>query len=277
MSGKVMGWIWDADIEDKAEKFILLAYADHADHDGGGIYPSVSLICWKTGYTDRHVRRVKQDLIARGYMVQTGWSEHQTPIYKIVKGVLPEREDWHRKQGGRPRKPPVTENTPVTGVSPVIQDNTPVTGVTPPLTSTTNPPDTGVSQTVIEPSMNRPKKGLSQQSSKNGVPLPSDLATPQPITEDTVVISRPTAADTWAAIKLKLKNQLSQAVFDSHINLCEPISLTDGGVLTIEVLSPLSYSWLSNRLYKQVHDAALSVNRSLTIQFCQPVRESEVV
>ena len=53
MSGLVMGLVWELPIEGefgRAEKFILLAYADHSDQNGKNIFPSVDLISAKTGY-----------------------------------------------------------------------------------------------------------------------------------------------------------------------------------------------------------------------------------
>ncbi len=35
MSGKISGMVWDADLP-RNLKYVLLAYADHADHEGGG-------------------------------------------------------------------------------------------------------------------------------------------------------------------------------------------------------------------------------------------------
>lgn len=144
MSGKVMGWIWDAGISDKTEKYVLLAYADHADHDGGGIFPSMALIAWKTGVSERHLIRVKQKLILKGYMVELGISKYQTPIYKIIKGALPKRDEWRRKEPGR------KANTPDTSVTPDTVSG--VTNEVIPLTTVVNTPDTSVTQTVMEPS-----------------------------------------------------------------------------------------------------------------------------
>ena len=71
MSGKVMGWVWDQPLPQN-EKYVLLAYADHADHRGYNIYPSVSLIERKTGYSHRSVQRIVQRLREKGYLVLSG-------------------------------------------------------------------------------------------------------------------------------------------------------------------------------------------------------------
>jgi DnaD/phage-associated family protein len=71
MSVKVMGLVWDLKIS-REEKFILLAYADHADHDGGSIFPRVSTIAEKTGYSERSTQRITRLLEDSGYLVGAG-------------------------------------------------------------------------------------------------------------------------------------------------------------------------------------------------------------
>jgi len=93
MSVKIMGLVWDADLP-KDEKFILLAYADHADHTGRNVYPSVGLVAWKTGYSPRSVTRITHKLEERGIMLQTGRATHNVKKWQIVPSNLPERTDW---------------------------------------------------------------------------------------------------------------------------------------------------------------------------------------
>jgi len=59
MSVKAMAWVWDQDIP-RDEKFLLLAYADHADHEGNNIFPAIDTIVKKTGYSRRSVQRITQ-------------------------------------------------------------------------------------------------------------------------------------------------------------------------------------------------------------------------
>jgi Helix-turn-helix domain/DnaA N-terminal domain len=70
MSVKAMSLVWDmpcpAQINDfefkPGHKFVLVAYADHADHHGKNIYPSIATIAKKTGYEDRSVQRLTHEL-----------------------------------------------------------------------------------------------------------------------------------------------------------------------------------------------------------------------
>lgn len=88
MSGKITGIVWESDLPQN-EKYVLLAYADHADHEGNGIFPSVGLIAWKTGYSDRNIKRVKKSLIKKGYLVETGARASGTPVYRMDIEALP--------------------------------------------------------------------------------------------------------------------------------------------------------------------------------------------
>ncbi len=82
MSGKVSGWVWDLDLPQN-EKYVLLAYADHADHEGHSIYPSVDLIVRKTGYSRRSIQRIVIKLIEKGHLVPDGVGIHGTNKYLI--------------------------------------------------------------------------------------------------------------------------------------------------------------------------------------------------
>jgi hypothetical protein len=82
MSVKVMAWVWDLDLQ-KELKFILLAYADHADHDGKNIYPAVATIAKKTGYSERAIQYNTKKLVTMGLLIETGKSDLQTNKYHM--------------------------------------------------------------------------------------------------------------------------------------------------------------------------------------------------
>ena len=71
MSGKVSGWVWDLELPQN-EKFVLLAYADHADHEGHNVFPSIALICKKTGYSRRSIQTITKRLMNKGLLVPEG-------------------------------------------------------------------------------------------------------------------------------------------------------------------------------------------------------------
>jgi len=74
MSVKIMSQVWELDI-DHSEMIVLLAMADHADDDGQNCYPSNAYLAWKTGYSDRQVRRVLRTLESIGIITRVAHEE----------------------------------------------------------------------------------------------------------------------------------------------------------------------------------------------------------
>jgi len=74
MSVKIMSQVWELDI-DHSEMIVLLAMADHADDDGQNCYPSNAYLAWKTGYSDRQVRRVLRTLESTGIITRVAHEE----------------------------------------------------------------------------------------------------------------------------------------------------------------------------------------------------------
>jgi uncharacterized phage protein (TIGR02220 family) len=64
MSVKVMGQVWELDLPHQ-EVLVLLAMADHADHEGRHVHPSLGLLSWKTNYSKRQIIRIMQALEAK--------------------------------------------------------------------------------------------------------------------------------------------------------------------------------------------------------------------
>ncbi len=88
MSVKVMGLIWDCDLPPN-HKLVLLAYADHADHDGGNIWPAVDRIASKTSYSKRQVQRTTAELVDAGHLARDGKGPKGTNKYRIPLENLP--------------------------------------------------------------------------------------------------------------------------------------------------------------------------------------------
>lgn len=80
MSVKAMSLVWELPcpstmnkIDFKpGHKFVLIAYADHADHAGRNIYPAVETIAKKTGYDERSVQRLTRELEDMKLLVSDG-------------------------------------------------------------------------------------------------------------------------------------------------------------------------------------------------------------
>ena len=76
MSVKLMGKVFDLDLPTR-EKFILIAMADHADHDGTGVYPGHKNLAEKTGYSERSVSRAVDELKDMGLIQKKADPEPQ--------------------------------------------------------------------------------------------------------------------------------------------------------------------------------------------------------
>lgn len=85
MSAKVSGEVWDLRL-DKDKKLVLLAYVDHADHEGNNIFPAIALIVWKTGYSEREVQRTTHELEAMGLLIPDGHGPHGTNKWRYPLG-----------------------------------------------------------------------------------------------------------------------------------------------------------------------------------------------
>ena len=86
MSALVMGLVWELPEDPdfgRPEKYVLLAYADHADSHGHNIYPSIELIMRKTFYEERSVQSITRKLEQAGYLVDSGVGPHGTNRWSI--------------------------------------------------------------------------------------------------------------------------------------------------------------------------------------------------
>ncbi len=98
MSVKIMGLVWEADLPHD-EKYVLLAYADHADHQGRHIFPSVGLVAWKTGYSPRQIQRITRDLQNRGILVPDGVGPKGVNRFRIDVEAFPHQAPFVRNSG----------------------------------------------------------------------------------------------------------------------------------------------------------------------------------
>lgn len=99
MSVKATGKVWELKLP-PARQMVLLALADHADHDGRSIRPGVPLIAWKTGYSERQVQRIIKTLVASGLLKVTRQSAGKPTEYAIdfSKGVT--KSPYIKRQSG---------------------------------------------------------------------------------------------------------------------------------------------------------------------------------
>lgn len=109
-----MGEVWNLSLS-HSELLVLLALSDHADHEGENVRPGVSLVAWKTGYSERQVQRVMGKLEGRGILqvTQVRDSDGRPRVYRINLSGAPRKDPHERRSGGRPPHPenPVTSAT----------------------------------------------------------------------------------------------------------------------------------------------------------------------
>jgi len=88
MSVKAMAAVWDLKMS-PSEKLVLLAFADHADHEGGNIYPGLDTIAEKTGYSRRQVIRITQELVSGKFLTVSarGIGRGRPVHYRLGKSV----------------------------------------------------------------------------------------------------------------------------------------------------------------------------------------------
>jgi helix-turn-helix protein len=87
MSVKTMAKVWDMNIG-PSEKLVLLAYADHADHDDNNMFPAIDTVAKKTGLSSRHVQRITRGLEKKGILVQKGIGPHGTKRWSLGQGDI---------------------------------------------------------------------------------------------------------------------------------------------------------------------------------------------
>lgn len=126
MSVKQMSKVWEKEVSGTRQN-MLLALADHAHDDGSNIHPSVAHLAWKTGYSERQVRRILKELAADGTLIQTKKSTgHDPAIWQLNLDNLEDKRPWgevreegrrkHAGNGGHPETGQnVTPENPETG------------------------------------------------------------------------------------------------------------------------------------------------------------------
>jgi hypothetical protein len=100
MSFKQAGKVWDLDLPN-AQQSVLLALADHADHEGASVRPSLGLVAWKVGYSKRQVRRIVAALREAGLIVEVAAARSRRAVeYQLCleagrrkEPYQPDRED----------------------------------------------------------------------------------------------------------------------------------------------------------------------------------------
>jgi hypothetical protein len=103
MSDKAKGRIWEIKLPHN-EKWVLLAMADHSDHEGRGMYVGHDLIAYKTDYDERNVIRLVRKLMERGILKLEDPTRRPGPhnSFYIDWGACQFKPPFERELRGRP-------------------------------------------------------------------------------------------------------------------------------------------------------------------------------
>src|SRR6476646_11958684 len=102
MSAKIMGQVWDLKIPFN-QAWVLLAMADHADHQGKNVFPSLPLEAWKTGYSLSNVKAIVRQLKDEGILVEYSRTRGGVKIYRIELMHVLRKEPFVEPDVGRPK------------------------------------------------------------------------------------------------------------------------------------------------------------------------------
>lgn len=101
MSVKIMSMVWESGLP-KHQKMALLAYADHANDEGGSIFPGEELMAEKTSDSPGNMRRITKTLVDAGYLERvTPGRRGQRAQYRIVLESLAAQIEFHRVERER--------------------------------------------------------------------------------------------------------------------------------------------------------------------------------
>lgn len=102
MSAKYMGMVWDLDLTPNAI-YVLLALADHADHEGKNIFPRLGFIAHKTGYSIASIKRIVAALRKEKILVKDGETPGGVVKYSLDFENVPRKPEYISTSQGRPK------------------------------------------------------------------------------------------------------------------------------------------------------------------------------
>ena len=96
-----MSQVWELKLPQN-EAWVLMAMADHANDDGGSIFPGREYVAWKTGYSEDSIKRIFGQLREKGLLIaiefETGGRGHHTHYeMDLTKGF--KKHPFNRDKG----------------------------------------------------------------------------------------------------------------------------------------------------------------------------------
>lgn len=96
MSVKIMGALWERDLSMR-DMLVLMALADHADHQGGSIRPGVPLIAWKCGLSERQTMRIMKEFEGRGILIRVRERAGKPVEYRMDLSGVPMKPEFRKR------------------------------------------------------------------------------------------------------------------------------------------------------------------------------------
>ncbi len=101
MSVLLMGQVWALDLR-LGDQAVALALADHAKDDGTDIYPSIGLLAWKVGLSERQVQRILRKLEQMQLIVPVAFASGgrgRATCYEMHVAAGPQKSPYQRQKG----------------------------------------------------------------------------------------------------------------------------------------------------------------------------------
>lgn len=238
MSAKISGDVWELMLKDN-QRMVLLAMADHADHQGNNVFPSIELIAWKVDKSTRQVQRIIRSLIKSNLLVEQQ-RPGKTTVYsiKIENGI---RKEPFRK--GAASKAQAVATTPDTTVSPPEPS---VAGVTPDTQMSPHPRHPDVTPTPD--TQMSPEPSFKPSGNQESPPPPEKTPPSEPEQDSTDSSSGDDGAEENKSLKKpEPKPRKRNLVFDAiseHIFNVETDALSKGeGKRIGKVVKELKDAW----------------------------------
>ena len=276
MSVHIMGLIWNCELEQNV-KYILLAYADHADHEGRSIYPSDALVAWKTGYSERQVIRIRLALIEKKIMLRDGTSPFRTQMYRIDVDALPKRDAFQGPKRGRPatKTDPESTELPENGqnigdmVSPIYEK-----------TGDNLTPILEKEVTSWHPAGDIPTKQVTSETKTGDIAmsLNPSLTTrfkPPDLTNGGVLLeliagSHYSPKTAWDAASRQLQAEMPKSAFESYVRFTEAFDFHNG-VFYVLCQNAYARDWMRSRVKSTVTRMLVGIcNQTVEVIFLAP-------
>jgi len=236
MSAKSMGQVFDL-VLTPAKRNLLLAMADHADHDGRSIKPGVPYLAWKTDYSERQVQRLLRELEADGIVVIEATRLGKPTSYALDFSKAQRKAAFAPKPKASRRGDKMPPPTPDI-LSPPQQAN----GVT----SDGKQNAQGGDMASADLSRIRQKEETKEEKNPD-LQLPDSSA----LENTRAALFSPEQQQAWDAAYGQLELQLDRGGFETYVRDAALVRVEDG-VYVIGVRSDYARQVLESRFYRMV-------------------------